>query len=401
MDVCLEIGRRLNLQRYLFLIVALCCATSTVTVAACPFCSAPTLTLGERYAGADVVLITERVGSAKPTRDRPGHTKFKVVRTVRDTVEERWSTGNVVTVETWFNGRTGDRELLLGTTAQTPFWWVPIRINDALLAYIEGAPARQDTMGAERLAYFLRFLESPERAIANDAYAEFANAGYDDIVQIAPEIPREKVRSWLSDDLTPANRSGLYGLLLGLNGNDDDARFLEARIIQQPAEERQGMDGIMAGYLLLRGEAGLALIERTKFLNMRAPVGETFAAFQAVRFLWTYAKGRFKPERLQAALHLLLDNPQVSELVIADLARWKDWSILDGLLERYGTGEFETPRGKMAIVKFLFAAVDDASPNGAGMLPAHVKQAAEALEELRTRDPAIFKKVQQNRAEPK
>ncbi|GIS58489.1 MAG: hypothetical protein CM1200mP2_07140 [Planctomycetaceae bacterium] len=101
----------------------------------------------------------------------------------------------------------------------------------------------------------------------------------------------------------------------------------------------------MSGYLLLVGEKGLPLIEQLKLKNQflvdangkvltdkkgrkkLVPFSETYAAMQALRFMWSYADGRIAKPRLGQSMRILLDRPKLADLVIADLARWKDWSI--------------------------------------------------------------------------
>lgn len=364
---------------------------------ACPFCSAPAMTLGERYGRAEVVLVVLRTGEEKPTPDKNGRTTFQVVQSLREQANQRWKVGDAVTLEHLVPGSEGERFLLLGTTTEKLAWDTPVPLTNTLLKYILEGP-RSGGDAAARLTYFLRFLEHSEQTIANDAYAEFANARYEDIVRIAPQIPREKTRSWLLvDEQHPGKREhrfGLYGLLLGLCGNESDARFLEERILEEPEDMRLGIDGMMAGYLLLKGEAGLAVIERAKLRNSEAIEEETYAALQAIRFLWTYAPSRVPPARLMAALRILLDKPQFAELAIRDLARCKDWSIQGRLLDAYEKGHVDGAREKRVILGYFFAASHDVNSNAGGEVPEHVRQARAALARLKKLDPETYKQAE-------
>ena len=67
----------------------------------------------------------------------------------------------------------------------------------------------------------------------------------------------------------PQDRKGFYGLALGLAKSDAErqasAAFLK-RLILQPADDfRSGFDGLLGGYLLLTGTAGLDLIDERVF----------------------------------------------------------------------------------------------------------------------------------------
>ena len=128
-------------------------------------------------------------------------------------------------------------------------------------------------------------------------------------------------------------------MMLGLCGNADDAKLMEEKIVEQTDDFRLGVDGIMGGYLLLTGDKGLELIEKQKLTNSKAPFSETYAAMQALRFMWQYGDGRISVDRLRQSMRLLLDRPELADLVIADLSRMKDWSVQDKLMSLYDAPE--------------------------------------------------------------
>ena len=78
----------------------------------------------------------------------------------------------------------------------------------------------------------------------------------------------------------------------------------------------------MAGYLLLKGEAGLKILQ-SHALGEGRPPSEGFALQQAVRFVWDFGEGKIPRESLRATLRPLVDHPQLAELVITDLSRWR------------------------------------------------------------------------------
>ncbi len=85
-------------------------------------------------------------------------------------------------------------------------------------------------------------------------------------------------------------RLGLYGMMLGLCGQPEDAEFLREQIGDpKPAKEfRFGTEGIMGGYLLLAGEDGLSYLEETRLKPTGVDYTEHFAVMQAVQFIWSY-----------------------------------------------------------------------------------------------------------------
>ena len=74
---------------------------------------------------------------------------------------------------------------------------------------------------AERLPYYARFLEYPNPLLAEDAYLEFGNASYDEVAQVAADLPFAKLRRWITDPQIPEARQGFYGLALGLATTTD------------------------------------------------------------------------------------------------------------------------------------------------------------------------------------
>ena len=359
---------------------------------ACPFCSAPSLTLGEQLAAAESAALVQWAGGKEANRDEgfTGTTDYEVLQVVRDG-SGKLKKGEKITVDRYRAGKPGELFLLLGTEVEgTTEWSSPLEVTEGSFQYIIQAPSKE-ARTRDRLAYFMKFLEYPEEMVASDAYGEFANSPYDEIVPLADQMPREKLREWLNSKETPATRLGLYGLMLGLCGKPEDADFLKEIIVQEPEDFRLGIDGIMGGYLVLTGKEGLDVLSEKKLANPDAHFSETFAAMQALRFMWTYGNGRISPEGLRQAMRLLLARPNLADLVIVDLARWNDWEIMPHLMELYDQKEYQVPSVKRAIVRFMLIAEKDAPKEEGAQLAQHVIDARKNLEILREKDPKTVK----------
>ncbi|WP_437201102.1 hypothetical protein [Planctomicrobium sp. SH664] len=324
---------------------------------ACPFCSAPSLTLAEQLDAAQAGILVQWVGGKPADREKSfiGETEYEILQVVRDETQ-KLEKGKTVTLDRFRTGNKGDLYLLLGTVVDGAIEWsTPLEVTETSFNYIVQAPSKESPP-TERLAYFLKFLEFPDTLIAVDAYSEFSNAPYEDIVPLADRMPREKIIGWLKDPDTEPTHIGLYGLLLGLCGKPEDAEFMKELIIKETDTFRLGIDGVMGGYLLLAGTPGLKTINESKLINADVPFSETFAAMQALRFMWTYGKGRIPAEDLRASMRLLLDRPTLADLVIVDLARWNDWSIMDRLMQMYQDKNYDVPAIKRAIIRFMLIA---------------------------------------------
>ncbi len=305
------------------LLIAGVCAMLTLAaslVSACPFCSAPSLTLSEQLAQSDAAVLVQWKSGKMGDREQGdiGSTTYQIVDVVRNTSKEL-KKGQDVTLPRYRAGSEGELFLLLGTQGTSIEWSSPLEITETSFNYLRQAPS-PEAPTSERLAYFVRFLEFPDPLISNDAYAEFANAPYSDIVTITDKLSPEQLRKWVSDKETVPTRLGLYGLLLGLCGTEEDAALMKRQILTPSEEFRLGIDGVMAGYLLIAGDNGLDVIDAEKLKNKDIPFSETYAAMQALRFMWTDGQGRIDHERLRESMRILLDRPELADLVIADLA---------------------------------------------------------------------------------
>jgi hypothetical protein len=377
---------------------------------ACPFCSAPSLTLAEQIAGSDAAVIAHWESETPAKGQDIGLTHFVVVEVLSNRASlggdeagprpvSKVTPQDKITTARAQKGTTDDLFLLTATIVNERLEWAsPVPLDATAVKYLKDSPHPSAPV-AERLKFFIRYLEAPNQLVGDDAYAEFANAPYDEIAPLASAMPRENLRKWLTDSKVSPSRLGLYGLMLGLCGEASDVQFMEAKIFDTTEDFRLGIDGVMGGYLLLAGEDGLKKLQAEKLSNPKSPFSETYSAMQALRFCWQYGQGRIPPESLKVAMRVLLSRPELADLVIADLARWKDWEVRHKLFEQYDAPEFSVPSIKRAIVRYLIVCSKDVSANPAADTPgaieqpnpadkpAWVNEAADMLAEIERKDP--------------
>ena len=87
----------------------------------------------------------------------------------------------------------------------------------------------------------------------------------------------------------------------------------------------------------------MSVLDNEKLKNRDVPFSETYAAMQALRFMERYSEGRIEKARLRESMRILLERPELADLVIADLARWKDWGIQDRLMDIYVSSITKVP----------------------------------------------------------
>jgi hypothetical protein len=366
----------------------------------CPFCDAPTLMMAEQVEQSDHLLLGKWQAGRRPTDTVAGGSTFEILK-VSKSLGDRFAPGQTLELPHYIAGSDQKNYLLMGPDGRLADWHIPQEVSDSAWDYLSSIPTPvvDPEQQVERLAFFLDYLEHPDLIVSNDAYGEFAAAPYEIITPLKDRIPREKVRQWLLDPATPVTRTGLYGLLLGQCGTEDDALAMEQKILVPEASFRLGIEGVMAGYLMIRGEAGLQVLEEKKmrattFVNaegeeVRLPFAEVYAAMQTLRFMWTYEPDVIDRERLKQSMRILLERPELSDLVIADLARWKDWDCLDRMVAMYDEEKFNIPSVKRAIVRYLYYCSKDvpSSDSETADVPEHVEKATAALKVLEEKDP--------------
>ena len=383
-------ARTTTVAGLLVILAVLILAFTAPTALACPICGQPTITLPERLARADVALLVEWV-SAQPAKDTLAEsTTYEVAQVHRDGTG-KYKIGETITVAQFTAGKAGNLFFLMGQKDDKlgVKWEIgpALAVTETSYQYIIQAPS-PETPAEKRLAYFIKFLEFPDVAIANDAFAQFVNAPTKDIVSVAGKLPREKIKTWLADPKTPVTRQSGYGLMLGLCGGTDEARFLERRIANIDPERQTGLEGVMFGYLLLAGESGLESLEKDYLGNPHAPEGKAYPAYLATRYFWFFGNEKIGRPRLQEAMRRLLEQPTYTDLAIITLAEWKDWSLHDRLMQLYGSKSGVEASTKKTIIKYMIASTKDVAKD-ANVAPAHVAAGRKCLEELRQRDPRL------------
>jgi len=350
--------------------------------------------LNEQYVRSDVAVLAKWTAADVPGDGSQGNTSYQVVQVSRGAaigIEK----GSTIRTRPYRPRIAGQLALILGTRSRggTIEWGLPREVNSEFFNYIVRAPAR-DAEPGERLLYYLPYLEHPNPAIAADCFLELSEFSINQFAAHAADLPRDALRKAIvNPDLNPARRS-LFGLMLGLCGDSTDSGLLIDQIAEPAQELRIGLEGVIAGYVMLTGETGLEDIERLKLHNKEADGSEVYSALMAVRYLRNSGLSEISPERLQKALGTLIERPEFTDTVIFDLIRWKDWSIQARLMKLYGDGEYNVRSIKRAIIQYMIASTRDVPAVSEGKPPVHAAEGIRNLDELRRRDPQLVDQVE-------
>ncbi|MEI8020466.1 MAG: hypothetical protein WCH39_19845 [Schlesneria sp.] len=381
--------------------VACITAATAFVVHACPFCPPTDATLSEKLAQSEAACVVKFVSSVDGEELSMQKTTFEVLKQVRPS--DSYKPSAKIEIPIGVTGKPGDLFLLMGQLTNDEMEWsLPIEMDELGREekYLRNAPPLESPP-VERLAYFLKFLDDKNNTISTDAFSEFAKSKFEDVEQLAPQISRAKVRAWLEDPNPQLIvRRAFYGMLLGLCGNDSDAEFLKQKIQTMDANNnRIGVEGLMGGYLLLRGNSGLQSMIEQKIDSLPATLSNDDPRLSdlngfrmTLSFLWDYRRSQFGEEPLRAAMRRYLKRPEFADLAVVDLSRWKDWKPLDQLVAAYGRAPWDSRSAKEKIVAYALSCRKDVPAGAGAKLPDHAAKAQSFLDSL---DPEFVQSVKQ------
>jgi len=380
-----------NLLRLFLSAAGLACLPGAVM--ACPFCNAVTRTFSEEIKDSNFAVLARLVG-------RPGKTEadgnqaaekeavestFEIVEILKGSE----ALGELRRFQVLYFGQQpiGSSFLVLGVDTKDPdakgkvapkiAWAAPTALTDRGVEYITTLPKLAEK-GAERLAFFQEYLEDPETILATDAYDEYARAPYAEVKELGPQMQRERLLGWIKDPNVSPSRRRLYLTMLGICGQDEDVSILEEMLKSPDRQVRVALDAIIACYVSLKGSDGLPLVEDLFLKDEQAEYIDTYSAITALRFLGQESDVVPKV-RLMEGLRYILDRPKLADLVIPDLARWQDWSVMDKLVQLFKDADEQSSWVRVPVVNYLRACPKP--------------QAKKHLEELAKIDPDAVKRA--------
>ncbi|MFM7033689.1 MAG: hypothetical protein ACKOYJ_00635 [Planctomycetia bacterium] len=346
-------------------------ALSPAVARACPFCSAVSLTFAQEIAQSEAAVIATLVESPpaaalSPTAEGPlPKGKFAVVEVLKggdlvDAAGHMGSDGKAIETIMLEEKPIGSLYLLMAVEPPKLVWSSPVPVSERAVAYIKKLGDLPEK-GSDRLAFFQQYLEDADDTLARDAYDEFAVAPYADVKGLEDRMDPSQLLAWITNPKVQTNRRRLYATMLGVCGTKADADTIEKILVgtdlgEDKAALRTGLDALIACYVTLAGSDGLDVVDRLflKRGDRDVPFTETHAAVMALRFLGEESE-TVPRDRVLQSLRLLLAEPKLADLVIADLARWQDWSAVDRLTELFKTATADNIFVREPIVNYLRA----------------------------------------------
>ncbi len=260
-----------------------------------------------------------------------------------------------------------------------PFRGVPLQNADAV-AYARQVMKLDPKDITGNLLFFFRYLENADTEIARDAFLEFAKASDQDIARLARKLDPEKLRGWLKDTHTPAERLSVYALLLGACGSDADARFLHS-LLNDPSERTvNAYDGLLGGYIHLRPREGWELAS-SLLRDGRKPLPVRLAVARTVSFFHG-AQPRESRDNVLKCLDAMIGQGELADIAVEDMRRWEVRDRTRDILALYGKKGYDAPLMQRTIVRYALSGKDDSSTRA-------------FLDERRRTEPELVKEVEE------
>jgi len=348
------------------------------SAAVCPFCSAINLTFAEQIRCNNIEVIAKLTDLPAPVDDPDAELRkaeFEVTEIPK--AKELVRPGQKFKTLLVCRYPVGKEFLVMGVDPPNVAWSTPMKTSKRINDYLNQVQKLPQS-GADRLAFFQGFFEDEESVLAFDAYDEFASASYDDLKDLRDRMDHEQLVAWIKDPSTSVNRRRLYFTMLGVCGNEEDVKMLEGFIRSGDRKQQAGLDALVACYLTLHGAKGVDLIEETFLANKEADYVDTLAAVSALRFHGT-DENLIPQERIVAAIRHLLDRPKMADMIIPDLARWEDWTVVERLVQMFKDADDETNWLRVPVITYLRACPKP--------------EAKQYIEELRELDPDAVRRA--------
>lgn len=348
-------------------------------------------TLSWCYVHSEVAIVAEPLASRQRDTAPAEAASFKVLQILKEPLG-RLEVGDKFVLQN-IPPTNRNQVLILENQKDEHEWLFYVEAPTGVIEYLRGFP--RDNTSRSRITYLLKFLDVPDKAVDEMVQEDLAAFGFKELQSVADQLPREKIRKWFAEPAGSGDRLGAYGLMLGLCGHEEDATLLEQKIFEPVAQDelRMGIDGVCIGYLMLKGERGLEVLEQRRLKDKESPFSEVYAIMKTLQFFREQVPERIAADRLKVAMRLLLDRTEIADVVITDLTKWRDWDVQERLFKMYGEKDSVAISIRRAIIRHLLASQKD-NPEGTTERAPHAIQAQKFLEEIGKRDPKTLKDLE-------
>jgi hypothetical protein len=349
--------------RWTVLVLAfLGCALVTVPADACSLCRGDlqntlTFRLEAGQPAARLILYGTLGEASLDMRTGQGRTKFHITHVLRG--DKALGDRKEIDIPRYLTTKPDDPQrwlffcdVFMGNRID-PYRGVPVQHTD-VVAYLQKALALDPMDRTAQLRFYFDYLEHPEPTIATDAFLEFAKATDPEIGKVAPSLRPERLRHWIGEKTTPAERLGMYAYLLGACGNAEDGSKLRLMLFDEK-DERVSMAyaGILSGYLHLEPREGWKLVNDA-LADGRRPLQQRLSIVSSVRFSYGTQPEKYRAQALQAFRTMLVQG-ELADLAVEDLRKKQLWDLTGEVLALSGRKGFDAPIMQRALLRYALS----------------------------------------------
>src|SRR5262249_49246076 len=134
-------------------------------------------------------------------------------------------------------------------------------------------------------------------------------------------------------------------------GNGEHAKLLRSMIDDPEKYKGSGVDGLLAGYLMLTPNDGLGLLNHL-LSDGKNDFQIRYPALRTLRFLWEHRHDLVEGKKILGCMGLILQQGDMADFAIEDLRKWKRWEFTDQVLDLWGKKSHDVNTVKRSIVRF-------------------------------------------------
>lgn len=337
--------------------------------------------LREKY---DVVVIARRLNETESNSDANGNWATAEFQLLNNLKKDDAKTSTTFTAPCRNADRGREIFLLAGvhsktdsTDGESAIRWKIVKPISVAFRHHAVDIAELQATEFDRLKFYRDFLMDSDSDISSNATTQLMIASDELFAKVSKGMNREPLRKRLENSKLPNYLHSLYLAMLSHCGNQADAKWLQTQIIER--SNSLGLEAWIGCYLALAGQDGLPFVNR-QLLNTPEPsFRDRYAALLALRYVRDQHPACLPQEALLQSFHQFLDDDQLADLMIMDLAHMKDWESLDRLVVMFQNPETEWVR--RPIVNFV------------RICP--LAEATKAMEKLKRFDAATAKRAKQ------
>jgi hypothetical protein len=142
--------------------------------------------------------------------------------------------------------------------------------------------------------------------------------------------------------------------MLGHCGKPEHAAVLLALLEDPDKPATSGVDGILAGYVMLKPGEGWKYV-RSILADPKKEFMLRYASLRAARFFWDSRPDVVGRKDILGAVSQLLEQKDIADLAVEDLRKWGQWQLADKVLALRSTPAFDEAIVRRAVLRFALS----------------------------------------------